>query len=129
MKLQRFSKVALYLGIVLLGFYASDVFAQAGSTSGDIGGLADNIRKTFAQIAQLVTAVSYVAGMGFAMASILKFKAHRDNPTQIPIGTPIALLFVAAALLFLPALFGVAGKTVFGTSAQVGSISGVTSFS
>jgi hypothetical protein len=27
-----------------------------------------------------------------------------DNPTQIPIGTPIALVFIAAALLFIPSV-------------------------
>lgn len=29
-----------------------------------------------------------------------------DNPTQIPIGTPIALAFIAAALEFLPSILG-----------------------
>jgi hypothetical protein len=37
-----------------------------------------------------------------------------DNPTQIPIGTPIALIFIAAALIFLPTIFNVAGGTIFG---------------
>jgi hypothetical protein len=27
-----------------------------------------------------------------------------DSPTQIPIGTPIALVFIAAALLFIPSV-------------------------
>ena len=31
--------------------------------------------------AQLLTSGSYIAGFGFAIASILKFKAHKDNPT------------------------------------------------
>jgi hypothetical protein len=33
---------------------------------------------------------------------------------QIPIGTPIALLFIGAALIFLPSLLKVAGETLFG---------------
>lgn len=40
--------------------------------------------------------------------------ALKDKPTQIPVGTPIALLFIAAALLFLPSILGVAGETMFG---------------
>ena len=28
-----------------------------------------------------------------------------DDPKSIPIGTPIALLFIAAALVFIPSLF------------------------
>lgn len=125
MKLKQLRKVVAWVGLMSLFFYASNVLA---ADSGDVGAIAQNIRGTFGQIAQLITAISYVAGMGFAMAAILKFKAHRDNPTQVPVGTPIALLFVAAALLFLPSLFGVAGKTVFGSSAIQGGVSGVSSF-
>jgi len=118
-------KVLGWLGLSVLFFYAADVMAQSDQ---DIGSIAGNVKQTFGALAQLVTAVSYVAGMGFGIASILKFKAHKDNPTQIPIGTPIALLFVAAALLFMPTLFGVAGQTVFGSGKSAGGVSGVSSF-
>lgn len=46
----------------------------------------------------------------------MKFKQHKDNPTQITIGTPIALTFVAASLLFLPSILSVTGGTMFGKS-------------
>jgi intracellular multiplication protein IcmD len=72
-------------------------------------------------LAQLMTANSYVAGMAFAIGAIAKFKAHKDNPTQIPIGTPIALLFVAAALIFIPTIFSTAGSTLFGSTGSSGS--------
>ena len=124
MKLSRVVKCVLMLGAYGLFFYGANAFAQQQ----DVGAIAQNITKTFGSLAQLVTAIAYVAGMGFGMAAILKFKAHKDNPTQIPIGTPIALLFVAAALLFLPTLFGVAGQTIFGASKTAGSVSGVSSF-
>jgi intracellular multiplication protein IcmD len=118
-----------WAGILLasgLFFYATDVFAQAAAS--DLGGVATKLTSTFGQLAQLITAISYIAGMGFGMASILKFHAHKNNPTQIPIGTPIALLFVAAALLFLPTLFGIAGTTIFGTGATKGGVTGVSTF-
>lgn len=76
-----------------------------------IGTMAQNITDSFGQVAQLITAESYIAGSAFAAASILKFKSHKDNPTQIPIGTPIALVAVAAALLFLPTILTTAGTT------------------
>ena len=69
-----------------------------------IGAMATNITSSFDQVAQLITAESYIIGSAFAAASILKFKSHEDNPTEIPIGTPIALVAVAAALLFLPTI-------------------------
>jgi len=128
MKFKGFVKWSFALLSLGLSFYSMDAFAATGGSSTGIAGIADNIASTFASLAKLITAVSYVAGMGFAMAAILKFKAHKDAPTQIPIGTPIALLFVAAALLFLPSLFTIAGQTVFGTSGTTGGISGVTSF-
>lgn len=92
----------------------------------DIGTIATTITQSFAGVAKLITAGAYIAGVGFALTSILKFKAHKDNPTQIPIGTPIALLFVSAALMFLPTLFGIAGQTVFGTTAGMGGLTGTT---
>jgi hypothetical protein len=62
----------------------------------------------FLDVAQLITASSYLAGLGFSAASIMKFKQHKDNPTQIPVGTPAALLYVSAALLYLPTVMGIA---------------------
>lgn len=93
-----------------------------------VGSVAAQVTSNVANIARLVTAASYVAGMAFAVGAIVKFKAHKDNPTQIPIGTPIALLFVGAALIFIPTVFRVGGGTLFGGSGQVASVSGITSF-
>ena len=83
----------------------SFALVAAGSAAPGAGtGAATNL-KTLPNIASLISAGAYVAGMGFAVGALLKFKQHKDNPTQIPIGTPIALLFIAAALIFIPALF------------------------
>ncbi len=97
------------------------------ASSQNLGTVANTIRDTFGALAKLITAAAYVAGFGFAFAAILKFKAHKDNPTQIPVGTPIALLFVAVALIFLPSVFSVSGATVFGSAARAGKISGTAS--
>jgi intracellular multiplication protein IcmD len=94
----------------------------------NLGDIAAGITKSFAGLAQFITAFAYMGGLGFVLASILKFKAHKDNPAQIPIGTPVMLLGVGASLMFLPYIFGLAGQTVFGTSAGQGGLSGVTSF-
>lgn len=94
-----------------------------------IGSVATKVTGNIAALAKLLTAGSYVAGMAFAIGAIVKFKAHKDNPTQIPIGTPIALLFVGAALIFIPTIFKVSGGTLFGASGgEVAGVSGVTSF-
>ncbi len=107
------------------GFYTGSVLAATGMS---IGQIATTVTSSFYGVAQLITAGSYIAGMGFALGAILKFKQHKDNPQQIPIGTPIALLFVAAALIFLPTIFGTANQTIFGGSGSVGGVTGVSTF-
>lgn len=109
-------------------FYTNLALAD---TSGDdnLGKVASTITGSFGQLAKLITAGAYMAGIGFCMASMLKFKAHKDNPTQIPIGTPIALLFIGAALIFLPNIFKIAGYTIFGGTSGAGGISGTTGLS
>src|SRR5579864_2817791 len=114
------------LGLLSLVCFIAGTAALA-AVSG-LGSVAAEVTSNVANIAKLVTAAAYVAGMAFAVGAIVKFKAHKDNPTQIPIGTPIALLFVGAALIFIPTVFKVSGQTLFGSSGQVSSISGLTSF-
>lgn len=104
------------------------VFAGEAAAVGTLGTVAGTITQSFTQLAKLITATAYIAGMGFAVGSIMKFKAHKDNPAQEPIGKPVGLLMVAAALLFLPTLLGVTGKTVFGTSTTPLGPTGVSSF-
>lgn len=91
-----------------------------------LGQMALKITESFEGLAKLITAGAYMAGIGFVMASMLKFKAHKDNPTQIPIGTPIALLFVGSALIFLPHIFIIAGYTIFGGTSGAAGIHGTT---
>lgn len=88
--------------------------AVAGNLT--VGAMASSITSSFTNLTKLITAGSYLAGLGFSIGAIMKFKQHKDNPTQIPIGTPIALVFIAAALLFLPSILGVTGATMFGAS-------------
>lgn len=73
--------------------------ADTGSTLGQV---ASSVNSSFTDLANLITAGSYAAGIGFSAASILKFKSHNDNPTQIPISTPEALAASSAILTFLP---------------------------
>lgn len=103
---------------------AALTFVGLAIGASDVGSVAHNVTKSMQNLARLITAVAYVAGLGFAVAAILKFKAHKDNPTQIPVGTPIALLFVSAALVFLPSILGVTGKTLFDTDIKQGVTSG-----
>jgi intracellular multiplication protein IcmD len=72
---------------------------------------------SFSGLSQILAQQPSIPGLGFSIGAILKFKQHKDNPTQTPIGTPIALVFIAAALLFLPSIIGITGETLFGDDA------------
>ncbi len=98
--------------------------AAMAATTMTLGTMASNIIGSFTSLTKLITAGSYLAGMGFSVAAIMKFKQHKDNPTQIPVGTPIALIFIAAALLFLPTILGITGATMFGSGG--GTVGGPT---
>jgi len=111
--------------ITALSLYTHTVFADTGSAIG-LAEVAQNITNGMENLVRLITAASFVMGFGFAAAAILKFKAHKDNPAQIPIGTPIALLFIAAALIYLPSLYTSIGETVFGVKRTAGSAKGWT---
>ena len=124
---QSWLHAILMLVVTGISFYSGYAVAAA-SQSMSLGQIASQVTGSFGQLAQLITAGAYIAGMGFALAAILKFKQHKDNPQQIQIGQPIALLFIAAALIFLPTIFGIAGQTVFGSGATYGGVTGVSTF-
>ena len=52
------------------------------------------------------------------VAAIFKLKQVKENPTQIPVSTPMALFMCAALLLYLPEVIVPAGESIFGASAN-----------
>lgn len=113
----------LVTGAIFCLFAVTDVFAVSG-----IATIATNVTSNLAAVAKLITAGAYVAGFGFAVAAIVKFKAHKDTPTQVHISQPIVLLFVGAALIFVPSVFGTTGSTLFGGAKAQAGVSGISSF-
>lgn len=90
-----------------------------------LGTMASLITDSFGSITKLITGGSYIAGLGFAMGAVMKFKQHKDNPTQIPVGTPIALLFISASLLYFPSILSTTGYTLFSDGGTVAGPTGI----
>src|SRR4029079_10657912 len=111
MKLQTVQKMVITLGV--MGLVVATASFAADST--DIAGMSDKIKTQATAIGELLNVASYVAGVGFALAGILQFKAHKENPQQTPLSKPVVMLIVAAALLFLPTVLNIAGTSLFGT--------------
>ena len=99
-------KAILLLPLLIL---TSSAFAAKG-LSEILAGLNENLKA----LATLLQVVAYISGVGFFLAGVLQFKAHRDNPAQVPLSKPMVYLGVASGLLFLPTILEVAGETVFG---------------
>lgn len=103
----------IFLFVIAAGLFFVGYAFAADPPAGSIGELAKNVTGSFASLGKLMAATSYLAGFGFAIAGVFKFKQHKDNPTQIPMGTPIALLAVGIILIFLPGIISPAGVTIF----------------
>ena len=91
-------------------------FVLAEDAGGDgpktIGKMAEKVSSTFEAIGQMIIGIAFVAGLGFGVAAIFKFKQHKDNPTQVPVGTPVAMMAISAALVFLPGFYDPLGGTM-----------------
>jgi len=105
------------LAALLLGLAApSSVAAQVR----DLGDIAQDIALQTRFVSQLVTVIAFVLGVGMAIAGLLKFKAHSQNPNDpsAKISTAFVLVFVGAALVALPATLGSGISTIFGANAD-----------
>lgn len=116
--------LSAYFGAILALFLVTEfVFAGAG----DIGDLSSKIADKMEGVVKLITAGAYVGGVAFALMGMLKFKAHKDNPTQVPLSQPIVLLAIAAGLVFLPFIIQSGGATIWGTTSTDNTAKGTTS--
>lgn len=79
----------------------------------DLGGLSEAITAAFISIFKLIIGSAHVAGIAFAINAVIKFKDHKNNPTQNPSTLPISLLFLGAILLYLDAIKDNRGADLF----------------
>lgn len=78
-------------------------------------GMAARVTELFPTLMLVITGGAYLAGLGFAIAAMVKLKAVKDNPAQNPVTMPLAYLCVAILLVFMPDLLAPTGETLFGT--------------
>lgn len=110
----RFAPIKKRSSMPLTSFLSLIAGIVIADSNPNIGDLANNITGSFGGLTQLIIGTAYVAGIGFGVAAVFKFKQHKDNPTQVPIGTPITMLAISAALVFLPGIYSPLGSTIFG---------------
>ncbi len=106
--------------IGFVGVLFSTVCSAQNAT--DIASVIGNIQKAvLVPLLNVTVAIAYLAGAGFVVAAIFKFKAHKDNPTQVTVGTPIMMLFIGIGLLLFPSIVSVVTHSI-GFSSGGGSL-------
>jgi intracellular multiplication protein IcmD len=124
MKVMKYrNQLLTMLGVLICGGL---ILVSPEAAASNFGKMADSITKTFTNIGLMITGGSYIGGLAFSIGAIMQFKQHKDNPTQVTIGKPISLVFIAAALLFLPTILSITGQSMFGGKGSTAGPTGVT---
>lgn len=119
--MKTLSKVKTW-GAIAMWVLGGAVTAAFAGEAQDIGQLAGNVQESLGAIETMIIAVCYIGGIAFAGAAIMKFKQYKDNPQQMTLGQPIALIFIAAALIWMPQIIKTTGQTVFNTTEGAGGV-------
>lgn len=91
---------------VSLFLLSVEVVALAGSQQ-DLGTISRGILGPVQQISHLIQIICAICGVVFIAGSLMKYKAHRNNPQAVPLSTPLMLLLFGLGLLalaFIPQL-------------------------
>ena len=68
------------------------------------------------------------AGDGRQLVAAVAAFRRKDEPIQMPVGQPVALVLVAAALLFLPTIINLTGATPSGTDGHGMAVESAAAF-
>lgn len=102
----------------LLALFMTEAMAQQSGLSGVIS----QATTQFQSITDLISTISYIAGIGFMFKAILKFKEHNESKGQVPLSNAIVLFIVAGCLLGLPYMVSVSKSTTVGAGASSSGI-------
>lgn len=110
--MKKLGKILGALGLVAL--FMTEAMAQSGGVAAMISGA----NTQFQAVTDLISTISYIAGIGFLFKAILKFKEHNESKGQVPLSNAIVLFVVAGLLLTLPYIYSVSSSTVSGAGAN-----------
>jgi len=93
---------------------------------GNIGDMATELQKQAGNVADLIGAGAFLLGIVLAVAGLLKFKQHSQNPNDpsARLSSAFVLVFVGAALVAIPTTLGVGIGSLFGTGSVNVSVDG-----
>ena len=103
----------LGLGVALTALAVDPAMAQTG-----LNKVTGELKTQMGGVADLLSAVSYIGGVGFGIKAALKLKEQNESKGQTPLSQPITMGIVAALLIALPTFLKTATETLFGGSSQ-----------
>ncbi len=125
--MRKFNKVLGMVGMATLALVVADPAFAAGTgtsagTDAGLGVITGTLKSTATNVTDILSLVSYVAGVAFGIKAILKFKEHNETKGQVPISQPIVLFVVTALLLSLPSILKLTQEATVGTGTSNVSI-------
>lgn len=81
--------------------YLIALIAQPVLAVSTINDIADHIWMQLCAVRVTLLQLSFVVGMCFLFAAMFKFKQHKDNPTQNPVGGPLMYVLIATLLMYI----------------------------
>ncbi len=73
---------------------------DATTNASTIGDIANNMMNESPPLFKLVTVAAYITGISFMISGLIKFKAHKETPQQVPLLAPIIFIFIGACLFY-----------------------------
>jgi hypothetical protein len=119
MKKLIFKTIGLVVTSAAILFIANDV-----ALAQDLNAMTGTIKNQMPGVADVLSAVAYIAGIGFGIKAALTLKEHNETKGQTKLSTPITLAIVAAMLLGLPSLLTNAKGSIFGNGTPGTTIDG-----
>jgi len=89
-------KLSLLVFLIMLSI--TNTYADSLS----LGDMADWVMGPVNGLGKVFGYICLIGGIGMILGSFLQYKAHRENPSQVRLTTPVFLLVVGIILLLIP---------------------------
>lgn len=90
--------IRLILMVFLVIFSVSYAYSDALS----LGDMANWMMGPVNGLGKVFGYICLIGGIGMILGALLQYKAHRENPSQVRLTTPVFLLVVGVILIILP---------------------------
>jgi hypothetical protein len=78
--------------------------------------MANVVASQMVGIANMMSAMAYLAGCAFGIKAAFSFKEHNENPEKVRLSQPVTMMMMAAALLALPTFLTSANEGALGVA-------------